>query len=175
MPYLLCRSLTPFVKPIPWTSPFVRPRLSTNPFVRPRAPFVHPCGELGFRTAGAGRLTRPRDPRDGSTLSASGGPTALTSASARGGRHGGEPKGHEEGAELRGEQVQRAERIVRLTDQRNAKEIVEERAEDQDGATEGHVHAAYIEDHPVAPTGPRRARGRSPGGCLDRLLCVHRR
>src|SRR6266540_714877 len=138
MPYLLCRSRTPFVKPTPWTSPFVRPRLSTSPFVRPRAPFVQPGGELGLRAA-VGRLTSPWEPRYGSSISASHGSTARTSASAGSGRHGGEPQRHEDGAELSGEQVERPVRLVRLPDERDAEEIVEEGTEEQDGAAEGHV------------------------------------
>src|SRR6266704_671601 len=137
MPYLLGRSRTPFVKPIPWTSPFVRPRLSTNPFVRPRTPFVDPRGEFGLRAAAGGRLTRPRDPRDGSTLSASRERTAPTAASAGGGHHG---------ADLGGEQVQRAESVVRLTDERDAEEVVEERTEDEDRAAKRDVDSADVED-----------------------------
>src|SRR6266540_2495816 len=169
MPYLLWRSRTPFVKPIPWASPFVRPRLSTSPFVRPRAPFVHPCGEVGARAAVAGRLTRPLDPWDGSAISASGRLPAPTSASARRGRHGGQAQRDEDGAELGGEQVQRAERAIRLADERNAKEVVEERAAEQESAAERHVHGAGVEDHTMAPAGPRRTRDRSPNGRLCAL------
>src|SRR6266571_4370615 len=175
MPYLLCRSRTPFVKPIPWTSPFVRPRLSTNPFVRPRTPFVDPRGEFGLRAAAGGRLTRPRDPRDGSTLSASRERTAPTAASAGGGHHGDDSEGHEEGADLGGEQVQRAESVVRLTDERDAEEVVEERTEDEDRAAKRDVDSADVEDHPVAPTGPQRASGRDPRGRLDRFRLGHRK
>src|SRR5436189_687619 len=174
MPYLLCRSRTPFVKPIPWTSPFVRPRLSTNPFVRPRAPFVHPRDELGLRGTAAEWLTRPRDPRSGSTLSASRGLTGRTAASTRRGHHGDDSQDHEEGAELGGEQVQRPENVVRLTDEWDAEEVVEKRTEDEDCAAEGHVDPASVEDHPVAPTRPRRARGRDPRGRLDRFRPGHR-
>src|SRR6266705_2650194 len=175
MPYLLCRSRTPFVKPIPWTSPFVRPRLSTNPFVRPRTPFVDPRGEFGLRAAAGGRLTRPRDPRDGSTLSAPRERTAPTAASAGGGHHGDDSEGHEEGADLGGEQVQRAESVVRLTDERDAEEVVEERTEDEDRAAKRDVDSADVEDHPVAPTGPQRASGRDPRGRLDRFRLGHRK